>query len=61
MRNVISIIGILIGLVTSIFGASSLTKINWSSVELPVELILITAFGLFLALFSFSFVRPILK
>ena len=51
------IIGIIAGLIFIGYGADELLKGNWATSDLPLNLILSVAFGVFLFLFSLSSMR----
>jgi len=55
--NIISIIGIIAGLILSVYGTDELLKVNWVTSDLPINSVLIVAFGVFLFLFSLSTTR----
>ena len=53
----VSIIGIIVGLILAFYGGNIILEGNWQPSDLPVEFILIVAFGVFLFLFSLSSMR----
>lgn len=55
--KIIPLIGIIVGLILSGYGADELLKVNWTTSDLPVNSVLIVAFGVFLFLFSLSTTR----
>lgn len=55
--KIIPIIGIITGLILGAYGGDALWKGDFVTSNLPIDLVLITAFGVFLFLFSLSSLR----
>jgi len=55
--KIVPIIGLIVGLIFGLYGGNSLLKANFPPSDLPVELVLIVAFGVFIFLFSLSSMR----